>query len=170
MQDDDDICMGSNAGVLSKILEGGSIEPGAQAGYELCKLIYLFHPLGGKMVTRAEIELIIQQHADYGLIDATKIDQNRIYIGLCYSIDKPVASKVIEKAMRDNDGHLNRAAHDRRQASVLATNNALTEQENGYLGELEVSAEQRLNATDDRDETAFVDETLAVNTGTKKKK
>ncbi|HCL4732067.1 TPA: hypothetical protein N2E46_004925, partial [Salmonella enterica] len=45
-----------------------------------------------------------------------------------------------------------------------------TEQENGYLGELEVSAEQRLNATDDRDETAFVDETLAVNTGTKKKK
>ncbi|EMZ4389477.1 TPA: DUF1073 domain-containing protein, partial [Salmonella enterica subsp. enterica serovar Tennessee] len=52
MQDDDDICMGSNAGVLSKILEGGSIEPGAQAGYELCKLIYLFHPLGGKMVDR----------------------------------------------------------------------------------------------------------------------
>ncbi|EDW1817484.1 hypothetical protein HX22_002051 [Salmonella enterica subsp. enterica] len=121
-------------------------------------------------ITRAEIDLIIQQHADYGLIDATKIDQNRIYIGLCYSIDKPVASKVIEKAMRDNDGHLNRAAHDRRQASVLATNNALTEQENGYLGELEVSAEQRLSATDDRDETAFVDETLAVNTGTKKKK
>ena len=52
MQDDDDICMGSNAGVLSKILEGASIEPGAQAGYELCKLIYLFHPLGGKMVDR----------------------------------------------------------------------------------------------------------------------
>ncbi|HFK4713789.1 TPA: hypothetical protein ACG0O2_005008, partial [Escherichia coli] len=52
MQDDDDICMGSNAGVLSKILEGDSIEPGAQAGYELCKLIYLFHPLGGKMVDR----------------------------------------------------------------------------------------------------------------------
>ncbi|ECZ1089612.1 hypothetical protein LWN82_003650 [Salmonella enterica] len=141
---------------------------------ETGRLVY--HPInaGSQAVvidgTRAEIDLIIQQHADYGLIDATKIDQNRIYIGLCYSIDKPVSSKVIEKAMRDNDGHLNRAAHDRRQASVLATNNALTEQENGYLGELEVSAEQRLNATDDRDETAFVDETLAVNTGTKKKK
>ncbi|ELR4579312.1 hypothetical protein QR963_005052, partial [Salmonella enterica] len=136
----------------------------------------VYHPInaGSQAVvidgTRAEIDLIIQQHADYGLIDATKIDQNRIYIGLCYSIDKPVSSKVIEKAMRDNDSHLNRAAHDRRQASVLATNNALTEQENGYLGELEVSAEQRLNATDDRDETAFIDETLAVNTGTKKKK
>ncbi|MDT1786025.1 hypothetical protein QLF84_23930, partial [Salmonella enterica subsp. enterica serovar Oslo] len=27
--------------------------------------------------TRAEIDVILQQHADYGLIDATKLDQNR---------------------------------------------------------------------------------------------
>ncbi|MDN0028649.1 anti-CBASS protein Acb1 family protein [Serratia marcescens] len=52
MQDTDDICMGSTTGVLSQILEGDGIEPGSQAGYELCKLIYLFHPLGGKMVDR----------------------------------------------------------------------------------------------------------------------
>lgn len=141
---------------------------------ETGRLVY--HPInaGSQAVvidgTRAEIDLIIQQHAEYGLIDATKIDQNRIYIGLCYSIDKPVASKVIEKAMRDNDSHLNRAAHDRRQASVLATDSALSEQDNGYRGELEVSAEQRLNATDDKDETEFVDETLVVSAGSKKKK
>lgn len=141
---------------------------------ETGRLVY--HPInaGSQAVvidgTRAEIDLIIQQHTEYGLIDATKIDQNRIYIGLCYSIDKPVASKVIEKAMRDNDSHLNRAAHDRRQASVLATDSALSEQDNGYRGELEVSAEQRLNATDDKDETEFVDETLVVNVGSKKKK
>ncbi|WP_370602285.1 hypothetical protein [Citrobacter cronae] len=141
---------------------------------ETGRLVY--HPInaGSQAVvidgTRAEIDLIIQQHAEYGLIDATKIDQNRIYIGLCYSIDKPVASKVIEKAMRDNDGHLNRAAHDRRQASVLATDSALSEQDNGYRGELEVSAEQRLNATDDKNETEFVDETLVVSAGSKKKK
>lgn len=49
--DTNDLCMGSNAGVLSQILEGDSIEPGAQAGYELCKLIYLFHPLGGRWST-----------------------------------------------------------------------------------------------------------------------
>ena len=40
---------------------------------------------------------MIQQHGVYGLIDATKIDQNRVYIGLCYSIDKPVQSRIIEK-------------------------------------------------------------------------
>lgn len=112
---------------------------------------------------------MIQQHGVYGLIDATKIDQNRVYIGLCYSIDKPVQSRIIEKAMRDNDDHLNRAAHERRQASVIATNNALSEQESGYRGELEVSAEQRMNANEDKDETQFVDETLAVSTDKGKK-
>ena len=104
------------------------------------------------------------------MIDATKIDQSQAYIGICYSIDKPVPAHIIEKAMRDNDGHLTRAAHDRRQASVIAVNNSLNEQENGYRGELEVSAEQRLNADDDRDEVSFVDETLAVKAEGKKKK
>lgn len=141
---------------------------------ETGRLVY--HPINaGSQVmvmdgTTEEIDLIIQQHAAYGLIDAKKIDQNRIYIGMCYSIDKAVPVRIIEKAMRDNDGHLNRAAHERRQASVIATNNALNEQESGYRGEMEVSAQQRMNANDDKDEVAFVDETLAVNTGSKKKK
>ena len=134
------------------------------------------HPInaGAQVVvldgTAAEIDVIIQQHARYGLIDATNIDQNRVHIGRCYSIDKPVPAQVIENAMRDNDGHLNREAHERRQASVVATSHSLNEQDNGFRGELEVSAEQRLNATDDRDETDFVDETLAVSAGSKKKK
>ena len=49
--DTNDLCMGSNAGVLSQILEGTVLSQ-CRAGYELCKLIYLFHPLGGKMVDR----------------------------------------------------------------------------------------------------------------------
>lgn len=73
-----------------------------------------------------------------------------MYIGLCYSVDKPVQSRIIEKAMRDNGDHLNRAAHERRRASVIATNNALSEQESGYRGELEMSAERRMNANEDR--------------------
>ncbi|MCU6240787.1 hypothetical protein [Enterobacter asburiae] len=141
---------------------------------ETGRLVY--HPInaGAQAVvmdgTAAEIDAIIQQHSRYGLIDATNIDQNHVHIGRCYSIDKPVSARVIENAMRDNDGHLNREAHERRQAALIATSNSLSEQDNGFRGELEVSAEQRLNASDDRDETDFVDETLAVTAGTKKKK
>ena len=48
--DTNDLCMGSNAGVLSQILEGTVLSQ-CPAGYELCKLIYLFHPLGGRWST-----------------------------------------------------------------------------------------------------------------------
>lgn len=37
---------------LSRLMEGEDLEPGSAAGYDLCKLIYLYHPLGGKMVDR----------------------------------------------------------------------------------------------------------------------
>ena len=52
MEDVTNMHVGSNPGILSQIIEGGGIEPGSPAGYELCKLIYLYHPLGGKMVDR----------------------------------------------------------------------------------------------------------------------
>jgi hypothetical protein len=35
---------------LQSLLTTGGIEPGADASYQLCKVIYLYHPLGAKMV------------------------------------------------------------------------------------------------------------------------
>lgn len=37
---------------LAKILDNDEIEPGSDVGYELCKLIWQFHPLGGKLVEK----------------------------------------------------------------------------------------------------------------------
>jgi len=37
---------------LSQLLEGQSIEPGSDAGYGLCKAIWEYHPLGGKIVEK----------------------------------------------------------------------------------------------------------------------
>lgn len=52
MQDIESNCMGSDPGILSALLEDEGIQPGSNVPYELCKLIYLYHPLGGKMVDR----------------------------------------------------------------------------------------------------------------------
>src|SRR5690348_13763055 len=42
---------GSTLGTpLEQLLMADSIEPGSDVSYQLCKLIYLYHPLGGKMV------------------------------------------------------------------------------------------------------------------------
>ena len=105
---------------------------------ETGRLIY--HPInaGAQSVVldgTGEIDLVIQQHGVYGLIDATKSTRTA-FISACATASTSRCSRASSKAMRDNDDHLNRAAHERRQASVIATNNALSEQESGYRGEL----------------------------------
>lgn len=108
-----------------------------------------------------ELNAIISHHAVYGLVDASKIDQNKDFIGLCYSIDKPVPAKLIEKALRDNDNFLTRNAHNRRQASVAALDSSLRESGTGYSGDMEISAEQ-MKGRDDNEDTPIVSETIAT--------
>lgn len=50
---EDDFEIGScSHSELMALLDSDDIQPGSTAGYETCKTIYLFHPLGGKMVDR----------------------------------------------------------------------------------------------------------------------
>ncbi|PIJ48837.1 hypothetical protein BL250_02240 [Erwinia sp. OLTSP20] len=49
---EDDFAFGSDSTELIKLLESDDIQPGITAGYQTCKTIYLYHPLGGKMVDR----------------------------------------------------------------------------------------------------------------------
>lgn len=108
-----------------------------------------------------EIEAVIKHHQVYGLIDASKIDQSRHFVGLCYSIDKPVSANIIEKTIRDNDDHLTRNAHNRRQASVAALDTSLRESGIGYEGEMEFSAEQA-KGRDETDDTPTVNEKIVT--------
>lgn len=96
--------------------------------------------------TADEIDFVIRQHAPYGLKDCRDIDHSRIYIGLCYSIDKPVPPSLIEKAIRDNDDHLIRAGHERRKASVAAMDKTMSEagEITGYKGGIEMSAVEQV--------------------------
>ena len=108
-----------------------------------------------------EIEAVIKHHQVYGLIDASKIDQSRQFVGLCYSIDKPVSANIIEKTIRDNDDHLTRNAHNRRQASIAALDTSLRESGIGYDGEMEFSAEQA-KGRDETDDTPTVNEKIVT--------
>lgn len=49
---EDDIQIGSCSPELLALLDSDDIQPGSNVGYQTCKTIYLFHPLGGKMVDR----------------------------------------------------------------------------------------------------------------------
>ncbi|MEG0870371.1 MAG: DUF1073 domain-containing protein [Hafnia sp.] len=49
---EDEFEIGSSSPELVTLLESDDIQPGMTAGYQTCKTIYLYHPLGGKMVDR----------------------------------------------------------------------------------------------------------------------
>lgn len=48
-----EIHLNNNLGAeLSRLLESDEIQPGTDVGYELCKLLWMYHPLGGKLVEK----------------------------------------------------------------------------------------------------------------------
>lgn len=114
-----------------------------------------------------EVDAVIQHHQIYGLVDATKIDQSKQFVGLCYSINKAVPASVIEKALRDNDEHLTRNSHGRRQASVAAMDSTLRDSGTGYNGDMEFSVEQTKGREDNND-TPIVNEKIVTEKRSKK--
>lgn len=119
--------------------------------------------------TSDEIDAVIDHHAIYGLINSKNIDQSQAFVGLCYNIDKPVASSVIEKALRDNDNHLSRGAHQTRQASLAALDKTLSENGSGYGGEMEFTVEQ-VKGREDNDDAPIVNEAIVTEKAGSKKK
>lgn len=116
-----------------------------------------------------ELNAVIQHHQVYGMVDATKIDQSKEFVGICYSIDKPVGASVIEKTIRDNDEHLTKNAHELRQASLAALDKKLSDSDTGYAGEMEFSVEQA-KGRDENEDVPTVNETIVTEkTGSKKK-
>lgn len=85
---------------------------------------------GGQIVvyrdeTYEVLQGIVDQHLRYGLIDASKIDQTKPFIGLCYSFDKPIP---VEKFMYANDhnmGVLEEFGREVRAVQTAATGKAL---------------------------------------------
>ncbi|MEQ9902565.1 hypothetical protein [Pectobacterium aroidearum] len=116
-----------------------------------------------------ELNAVIQHHQVYGMVDSTKIDQAVDFVGICYSIDKPVGANVIEKTIRDNDEHLTKGAHKLRQASLAALDKSLSESNTGYAGEMEFSVEQAKGREENNDAPTVNETIVTEKSGNKKK-
>ncbi|ELZ5319230.1 DUF1073 domain-containing protein [Klebsiella pneumoniae] len=71
---EDDISIGSCSPELITLLDSDDIQPGMSAGYQTCKTIYLFHPLGGKMVDRP-IKMAMNESRTVHISQAYGIEQ-----------------------------------------------------------------------------------------------
>ncbi|EHV2556581.1 TPA: phage portal protein [Escherichia coli] len=71
---EDEIAIGSCSPELITLLDSDDIQPGMSAGYQTCKTIYLFHPLGGKMVDRP-IKMAMNESRTVHISQAYGIEQ-----------------------------------------------------------------------------------------------
>ncbi len=80
--------------------------------------IVLAHDLDTPQITR-----IVDQHAKYGFVDVKEISRTKPFIGLCYSVDKPVDIGALTTAIQHNSDVLDEWGRQlRAEAAVAAAN------------------------------------------------
>lgn len=72
-----------------------------------------------------DIDFVLEQHAMYGIVNASDIDRTKPFSGLCYSIDKPIPAMKIQKLMIHNQEVLEERAEDTLKSTALANSQLL---------------------------------------------
>lgn len=76
-------------------------------------------------LTTPEIEAIVGQHRKYGMVEVGEIDRTKPFVGLCYSVDKPISVERIRNALVHNAEVLTEIGRARRQEAAIAVSNQL---------------------------------------------
>ena len=71
----------------------------------------------------AQIDGIVAQHRDYGLIEVSEIDSTKAFTGICYSVDKPIpAAKLARLIVINNDALIVRGRETRKLGAIAEHN------------------------------------------------
>lgn len=77
--------------------------------------------LSGDLSTK-QIDAIVDQNRKYGLVPVDEVDRARDFVGICFSIDKPISSSKLTLAMQRNTDVLVERGKQNRKAAALAVN------------------------------------------------
>jgi hypothetical protein len=95
--------------------------------------------VGGGRLSEKDIACVIDQYADKGLVDSTKISRMQDFAGLCYRLDLPVAWERLHVVFESNDDKLNDRAAVQRETSSAAIAKKLAEDAQDFGAELKRS-------------------------------
>lgn len=104
--------------------------------------------IGGQIIVSGDlnptqIDSILDQHAKYGLVSVDEVDRTRPFIGLCFSVDKPVIMDKVRRAMEHNTTVLNDRGRQLREEAAIFVNNQINDGTNGALSSLEMSVTEK---------------------------
>lgn len=111
--------------------------------------------------TPAQIDFIIGPHVKYGIRKSDEIDRTKPFIGLIYSIEKPVTTVHIERGLRHNQQVLvNQGKVIRQEAAVALDMDLEAGTGRPYRGNLRVEVEEM--SRDPKDTTPQFHEGVVV--------
>lgn len=87
-------------------------------------------------LTGPDITGIIAQHAPYGMVHVSEIDRAREFVGVCYSIDKPVDMERVRYVLDHNNGVLDARGKIIRQEAAIVIEDTLSASLDPRLGRL----------------------------------
>lgn len=85
-------------------------------------------PMGGQIkiagdLSPEDITYIVKQYQKYGIVRADEMDSQRKFVGLCYSLDRPISMIRLERQMQKNHYVLaDRGKETRRLAAIAESN------------------------------------------------
>lgn len=97
--------------------------------------------LSGEL-TQIDVDSVIEQKAPYGFIRADEVGKMRKFVGLCYSIDKPVPMDAIRRGIEQNMKALEVVGANNRKEAALAVASQVEENAPGSLKALEMTVEE----------------------------
>lgn len=72
-----------------------------------------------------EVNSIVDQHAKYGMLQASEIPRAKRFHGLCYSIDKPISSELLNYLRDHNHGEKDEEGRELRKLAAITSNDIL---------------------------------------------
>lgn len=76
-------------------------------------------------LTPAQVDHIVRQHVDYGMVAASSIDQSKGFHGTCYSIGAHITQTRLMMLMTQNHGALVERGREIREQTAVAQNDLL---------------------------------------------
>ncbi len=71
--------------------------------------------VGNRNLTQADVDYVVSKQTRYGLKPVAELHRNHAFVGLLYSVDKPVQLDHIYSTFEQNDDALNEKASTRRE-------------------------------------------------------
>lgn len=136
-------------------------------------------PKGGQLQVYRDADIdtlmhIVEQHRKYGMVDAADIDRTKLFINLCYQIDKPFSPNQIMYGFQHNTDVLTERGKEQRDKAAVAISGNLEQVAQDMGGrvrdmDLQVMDDTKGDTNTGLDEKIIVDRVHGGKPGSKRK-